>query len=551
MLINRKLLWLLIIFAIAVNALGLFQPLLRNDDSVLYANIAKHIAISGDWMNLFSSGAPWLDKPHFPFWVTATFFKIFGINSFAYNFAGFIFNLIGVLYTYRLTKLLYNKDVALIASLLCLTSIHLMMSASVDVRAEAYLLGEIIPACYYWLKYDNRFNWQALLLGSLFTALAMMSKGIFVIVTIFSGLICTWLYTGNIRKIISPKWLIAYFLSLLFILPELISLYLQFDLHPEVSVLGRNNISGLKWFFLDSQLDRFFNIGVITRVNGNPLFFVHTYLWAFLPWSIVFIIAMVALVKNFKTQDTVNKAKNIYLLSSFWLTFMMFSIAKFQLDHYTNIIMPFAAILCARYIEQLLSARRLALIQMILASILLIGCGGLLVYLFKLSWLSLYALLPLFVLVVVWRTRRFTYNEQIILLPTLAICIIFGFLMLVNYVVCRNYDVGYNLATMINDDKNNANLNVYALNMSLSPVEFHIKNNVYKVYNRDMLPASGKYLVLIREGEFIANLYNLDKTQFTLKYKFCGNSMDKIIPYYMNKVELSKHLECFLIINHN
>lgn len=551
MLINRKLLWLLIVFAIAVNALGLFQPLLRNDDSVLYANIAKHIAISGDWMNLFSSGAPWLDKPHFLFWVTATCFKIFGINSFAYNFAGFIFNLIGVLYTYRLTKLLYNKDVALIASLLCLTSIHLMMSASVDVRAEAYLLGEIIPACYYWLKYDNKFSWQALLLGSLFTALAMMTKGIFVVVTIFSGLICTWLYTNNIRKIISPKWLIAYFLSLLFILPELISLYLQFDLHPEVNVLGRNNISGLKWFFLDSQLDRFFNIGVITRVNGNPLFFVHAYLWAFLPWSIVFIVAMVSLIKNFKTQNAVNKAKNIYLLGSFWLTFMMFSIAKFQLDHYTNIIMPFAAILCARYIEQLLSARRLALIQMMLASVLLLSCGGLVIYLFKLSWLSLYALLPLFVLMFVWRSRQFTYNEQTILLPTIAIGVIFGFLMLVNYVVCRNYDVGYNLATMVNNDKNSATLNVYDLNANLSPVEFHIKNNVYKAYNRDMLPAAGKYLVLIRESEFIANPYNLDKTQFTLKYKFCGNSIDKIIPYYMNKIELNNHLECFLIINHN
>ena len=168
----------------------------------------------------------------------------------------------------------------------------LMLSASVDVRAEAYLLGQIIPAIYYWLRYDHKFNYKYLVLASVFTACAMMTKGLFVVVTIFSGLVITWFYRKQYSRIISYKWLLAFALSLLFILPELICLYLQFDAHPDLLVFGKTHVSGLEWYFWGSQFGRFFNSGPIVNNHGNPLFFVHTFLWAFLPWSLVFIFAL-------------------------------------------------------------------------------------------------------------------------------------------------------------------------------------------------------------------------------------------------------------------
>ncbi|MDD3267018.1 MAG: glycosyltransferase family 39 protein, partial [Burkholderiales bacterium] len=239
MLINRKLIYGLIIIAFVVECIGIFQPLLRNDDPVLYAIIAKNMVLSNNWIGLFMNGQPWLDKPHFPFWAIAFSFKIFGINSFAYNLPGFLFFILGGIYTYKLAKLLYNKDVALVSFLIYLTSLHLMMSTTIDLRAEAYMLGQIMPACYYWLRYDNKFSIRYLVLASLFSALAMMTKGPFVVFTIFSGLVITWIYTGQFKKIISGKWLVAYTLTLIFILPELITLYLQFDAHPDLYVFGK------------------------------------------------------------------------------------------------------------------------------------------------------------------------------------------------------------------------------------------------------------------------------------------------------------------------
>lgn len=51
---------------ILINGNGLLNDILE-PDGALYATIAKHITLTGDWTNLFVDGNDWLDKPHFPF----------------------------------------------------------------------------------------------------------------------------------------------------------------------------------------------------------------------------------------------------------------------------------------------------------------------------------------------------------------------------------------------------------------------------------------------------------------------------------------------------
>ena len=547
MLINRKLIWGLVLLVIIVNGIGVFEPLLRNDDPVLYANIAKHMAVSGDWIGLFSAGQPWLDKPHFPFWISAFSFKIFGINAFAYFLPGYLFHLLGAYYTYRLAKLLYNAEVGLIALLIYLSSVHLMLSGSFDVRAEAYLLGQIMPACYYWLLYDRNSSWKPLILASFFTALAMMTKGLFVVVTIFSGLVFTWIYTKQYARIISPKWLLAYALSLLFILPELICLYLQFDAQPATMVFGHKNISGLSWYFWGSQFGRFFNSGPIVNTHGNPLFFVHTYLWAFLPWSLVFIAATYTAIRYFKTNTAVDKAKLVYLLASFWLTFIMFSATKFQLDHYTNIIMPFAAIFCASYLNRKFELKRIAQLQFGLSCLILLLNVGITLYLFNSSWLILFALIPGSILIWMFKPQQFSYLERSLVFPSLAISAFFSLALLVDFAICRTYDVGYNLAAQINAKPL---AQTYDLHTGWLPLEFYTQGQFSRIENGVDLPSTGAYYVAMKQAAWQNNQYQLNLQQFTLATTFCGNTIDRVIPYYADKSQLAAHLECFVVVKH-
>jgi 4-amino-4-deoxy-L-arabinose transferase-like glycosyltransferase len=122
---------------ILINANGLFIDILE-PDGALYATIAKHITLTNDWVNLFGDGHDWLDKPHFPFWVTAASFKLFGITAFAYKVPAFIFWLAGIWFLYVLAKELQNNYTAKVAVIVYIFSLHGLLN-NFDVRAEPYL----------------------------------------------------------------------------------------------------------------------------------------------------------------------------------------------------------------------------------------------------------------------------------------------------------------------------------------------------------------------------------------------------------------------------
>lgn len=334
---------------ILLNAAGLFPPILE-PDGTLYASIAKVMAQSGDFVNLYAVGTDWLDKPHFPFWVTAASFRIFGINTVAYKFPALLFFVASVGYTYLFARLTYPKLVAQVATLVLLTAFHGVLS-NFDVRAEPYLMGLIMGAVYHFWR--GRGNSLHLLLGSLFTGCALMTKGVFVLVPIGAGLVLHWLLTGQWRELLKPRWYLAVALSFLFTIPEIYCLYEQFDLHPEKVVFGGKNVSGVRFFFWDSQFGRFFNTGPI-KGAGDKLFFVHTLLWAFLPWSLPLYVgvgqALAGLVRR-------QRALPEYVsLGSGLATFALFSLSGFQLPHYMNIVFPFFAILTAQFLVSLTPA---------------------------------------------------------------------------------------------------------------------------------------------------------------------------------------------------
>src|SRR4051812_10013210 len=125
---------LFVLIGIVFNAFGLFNEILE-PDGTLYATISKHIAQTNDWINLIGNGSDWLDKPHFPFWVTAISFKIFGYTAFAYKLPSFLFWLLSVYYTYLLALKLYNKKVAQLTVIIYMTALHIIL-INFDVRAE-------------------------------------------------------------------------------------------------------------------------------------------------------------------------------------------------------------------------------------------------------------------------------------------------------------------------------------------------------------------------------------------------------------------------------
>jgi 4-amino-4-deoxy-L-arabinose transferase-like glycosyltransferase len=367
---NKPFFYGLLLIAIGLNAGGLFNEILE-PDSALYAAIAKRMAQNNDWINLYGDGGDWLDKPHFPFWIAALSFKWLGISAFTYKLPAFLFWLLGLRFTYLLAASLYPKTVALFAVIIYATTLHVVI-ANFDVRAEPYLTTCILGSMYYMYQADERQNWRFIIPAACFMAGAIMTKGIFVLVTIAGGFVLYWIFTRAWKQFIHYKWWLLLLLTFVFILPELYCLYVQFDLHPEKVIFGKTNVSGIRFFFWDSQFGRFFNTGPI-KGSGDYSFFLHTTLWAFLPWSLLLCAALYQLLRR---RLPVAK-KQMILYGSAAITFLLFSLSKFQLPHYIIIIFPHLAILTSIYIfsirENPIILRRMLVTQ----SVLLVMAGSL------------------------------------------------------------------------------------------------------------------------------------------------------------------------------
>ncbi|KIA91345.1 glycosyl transferase [Pedobacter kyungheensis] len=338
---------LLIALIVLMSTFALFGGIME-PDSALYASIAKNMVLRNDWVNIYVRGVDWLDKPHLTFWLAAVSFKIFGINAFAYKLPSFLFGLWGAWHLYKLAKDIYSEKTGLISALIFLSALHILIS-TFDVRAEVYITTFTLAAIYHYYKAHQNTFWH-IVAGSFFAACAIMIKGIFVLIPVFGGFIIYWFLTKQFKQLLKLKWWLAIVLIFVFIIPELYTLYVQFDLHPEKLVFGKTNVSGLKFFFWDSQFGRFFNNGPI-KGKGDISFFLHTTLWAFLPWSILFYTAIVNLLKKQNRKDL--PAESIMIWTSAAITFLLFSLSKFQLPHYILIILPQFAIITALYIQKL------------------------------------------------------------------------------------------------------------------------------------------------------------------------------------------------------
>jgi 4-amino-4-deoxy-L-arabinose transferase-like glycosyltransferase len=343
---NKPYYILLFVLALVVNFAGINVKFFT-DDPGLYASISKNLLYRKEIWELFTYNQDWLDKPHFPFWMVLLSFKLFGITVWAYRLPALLFFLLTLRYTYLFSKKYYGEHIAWIAVLIVATSQQLVM-LNTDVRAEPYLMALVIGSIYHISCLEERFTFADFLLAGLLTACAIMTKGIFVVVAIYGALLGQLIFQKKFKDFFQLKWLSLILLTILFTLPEFYALYTQFDLNPEKIVFSRHNVSGIRWFLWDSQFGRFVNNGPISQQkrSGDLFFYVHTLLWAFAPWCLLFYYAV---YKSIKQLGLKRKPAEYYTFSGAMLLLLLFSLSRFQLPFYTNIIFPLFAVITAPF----------------------------------------------------------------------------------------------------------------------------------------------------------------------------------------------------------
>jgi len=315
------------------------------------------MAQKNDFINIVRKGEDYLDKPHLLFWLSALCFQIFGVNGFAYKLPSLLFSVIAIYSTTRLGAILFNKQTGIIAGLVLGYS-QAFIIANYDVRTDAILTGATAFAIYQFIKYSTNKKYIHIIFGALGVALAVGTKGMIAVIVTGIVVVIHLLYHRRFKEIFSWQWLSSILWFFIFLSPFLYCYYLQFDAHPEKITNGVKGMSGIKFLLWTQSFERL--AGQRNMVNNNDLlFFFHTFLWAFLPWSIIAYYETfrdwIMLARNrFKIMPNIEFA----LSGSALLLMLLMSTSQFKLPHYLNILFPLFAIITAKAINRFIKKKK-------------------------------------------------------------------------------------------------------------------------------------------------------------------------------------------------
>ncbi len=339
-----------------VYLIGLIVPDIMEVDAAQYAAMSMEMAKTGSYLQIHHLGINYLDKPPLIFWLSAISVKLFGINHFAYRLPNFLITIMGVYATYALGKRLYNKNTGILSAIL-IASCQVYILHNHDVRTDTLLTNFVIMAIWQGYAYLQSKKISHFILAFSAVGLAMLAKGPIGAIVPVMALGTHLLYKRDWKNLFNVRWILGIGLVLLILAPMIWGLYQQFDANPDALVNGKTGVSGIRFFFWEQSFGRITGENV-WQDDSSYFFFTHNYLWEFLPWSIIGIMAMFTKFRNlFTARFKFISSNEMLTMGGFIFPFIALSTSHYKLPHYIMVIMPMAAIFTAGYMDSILRSK--------------------------------------------------------------------------------------------------------------------------------------------------------------------------------------------------
>jgi 4-amino-4-deoxy-L-arabinose transferase-like glycosyltransferase len=492
--------------SLVVFAGSLFFPLM-DKDAAHHANIALHMHQTGDYFSLIDRDREYLDKPHFLFWTTALGFKLFGISTFACRFPAILFALISVYSTYKLSKYLSGATTARMAAFMLASAQAFILSVN-DARMETPLTAGIIFSIWQLVLFVDNRRTMHIVLAALGVAAAFMTKGWLGPIVVFAAVGFRILFMKQWRVFGSYKTWLFVPLFFIFISPSLYAYYFQFDLHPEKVIRGQDHVSGVKFILWGQLFERYKGFDVGGR-NSSPLFLVHTFLWAFLPWCLAAYMALFYWLQRMVLKKKWNHPVN-FAAAAFLFVLAAVSVSKFKMPHYIIMLLPLAAVFTAPYLKHILVFNRWnkfwLVLHIIFAVVSVIALAALNYYFFK--PVNIFILLsgPALVLAMIWliKTNRYP-NQQKVFYIGVAASLLFNFFLNYNFFpALMKFQAGNEMVKKMKQEKINIpDEEIYLLESNAHSFDFYRRywHPVYNFEQPDPLRENyeGKYFLMNKE----------------------------------------------------
>ncbi len=333
---NKTVLRVIFVFVIAVALFSYFSGLQIDvtRDAGKYATVAKETFQNGNYINLTIHGDAYDQKPPMMFWLGALGFSIGGISNFWFKLPMLLLVFAGFYWAFRLGKSLYNTRVGyLTATFLAFSIIYSLYS--MDIHADTPLQAFVTLALWQLFEFIKTRKNKHWILGFIAIGLAMLSKGPIGAAIPAFAVIGHIMLKKDFRFLFDYRWFLGIILAFVVASPALIGLMNQFGW------------AGIRFFFWENNVGRI--TGSYVQAINDPIFYVHSLIYLFLPWSLLFFISVFSefkfLIKNrFRSTE-------YFTFTGIWIFFFILNSASSQLPNYIFTIVPLIAVLTAKWAD--------------------------------------------------------------------------------------------------------------------------------------------------------------------------------------------------------
>ncbi|HJU09864.1 MAG TPA: glycosyltransferase family 39 protein [Candidatus Binataceae bacterium] len=255
--------------ALILYLVGLGRPPLWEPDEGRYAEIAREMVVSHDYITPHNNFVRYFEKPPLVYWATATSLRIFGHNEYAVRLQAALASVGQVAVTAALGERMFGPITGVLGALaLALSPLFFAFArfATPD-PALAFFVSAAMGCIYIGSQFSElRSNWMVA--ASVMLALGTLTKGPVAVVLVGTAVLLWLLFEHSGRKLLNVPWL------------KCIAVYLVITL-PWFILVERRNPGFLSFFVIHEHFHRYLEN---TEHGWGPWFYVPVTILGTWPW---------------------------------------------------------------------------------------------------------------------------------------------------------------------------------------------------------------------------------------------------------------------------
>ncbi|TAL67272.1 MAG: glycosyltransferase family 39 protein [Bacteroidetes bacterium] len=178
-------------------------------DEVNFAEAAREMLVTGDYLNVRIDYEPFHEKPPLFFWCQALSMKIFGVNEFAARFPNALIGIITLLFIFHTGKKIFDEKLGLLWVLAYIGSILPHFYFKTGLIDPLFNLFIIVGMYYSVEMFHQKINlndgavkskYKYTILAGVFIALAIMTKGPAAYLLVFLSWLLLWFFNRRVIR---------------------------------------------------------------------------------------------------------------------------------------------------------------------------------------------------------------------------------------------------------------------------------------------------------------------------------------------------------------